>query len=136
MPNWSKALDWLKQLQAILPAGLPYPTAKWFPFLNPQIGDDLWMLTSLLAFIASAINYTLAQFRQKPTLAWRLCWGGLCVAGAALVAMLMLVENLILSNHPSEQYLAVEFSFVLFFVGLGLGAGWWAGRMLRRDNAA
>jgi hypothetical protein len=124
-------LELSKQLQALVPFGLAYPTSNFVPFLNPQIAEDLSLITGLLALIASAITYNLAQYGGNPNLAWRLCCFGLFVVGGSLVAMLFLAENVLLSNYPSEQFIAAELAFVGFFFGIGFAAGWCSARILR-----
>jgi hypothetical protein len=132
MPTALKSIgEAAKQLQAVLPFGLAYPTTKFLPFLNPQIAEDLSLTTGLLALIASAITYNLSQYRQRPTLAWRLCCIGLFVASVSFVVMLILVENIMLPNYPSTQFLAAELAFIGFFVGVGLAAGWCSARILK-----
>jgi peptidoglycan/LPS O-acetylase OafA/YrhL len=136
MPTLKSILELSKQLQALVPFGLAYPTTNFLPFLNPQIAEDLSLITGVLALIASAITFNLAQYRQRPKLAWRLCSFGLFLAGGSFVAMLFLAESTILSNYPSAQFLAAELAFVGFFFGIGLAAGWCSARILKLPSMA
>jgi hypothetical protein len=76
----------LEQLQALIPAILPYfaTTAKVpvFKYLNPSIADDLWPVASILALLASAINFNLSKSTNKQGLALSFCFFGF---GAALL---------------------------------------------------
>jgi hypothetical protein len=118
MPTYLQNLvSYLKQLHSLVAGALPYTTTtklNFFPFLNPQISEDLWLITSVLSLTSSLISYNFAQYGQKPK------W-----------AMLLLVGNMILTEDGPSKYLAAEFAFVSLFMGLGLTLGWIFGRMLR-----
>jgi hypothetical protein len=116
----------LKQLTALLPALLP-PLAKRFPllpFLNPQIAEDLWLITAILSLCASAITYNFTRLLRRNGLAGYFAFVGLATAVLCLVGMLALVNDLILTGQPSVQDFSVRSMFVLLFVGIGICAGY------------
>src|SRR5262249_13885462 len=121
-----KALKQLKQLQALVAAALPLlttPTINLFGFLNPFITEELWPVASVLALIGSALSYNLAKPFQGPRLARRLAVGGLILALASLVVLLVIVTNAF-SGYPALEDLSARIFYVLFFLGLGLALGW------------
>jgi hypothetical protein len=126
-------LEAVKQLQSLVPAVLPYVTAAKLPlfrFLNPSIAQDLWPLTSILALLVSAVNFNLAKSRNKRTLALNLCFIGLALALFSFLLLNAIVSKLLLDSYPSLQDYAVQTTFVLIFVGIGLASGWIFAKML------
>jgi hypothetical protein len=122
-----------KQLQALVAGALPLVTSKLqfvLPFLNPQIADEMWPMTSILSIISSGVTYNLAQRFQKPTVARALCLWGLGIAAASFVALTALVGNLFLSESPEWQDFAVRTLFIILFVCVGLVVGWCSSRIL------
>jgi hypothetical protein len=135
MPTYLQNLvSYLKQLHSLVAGALPYTTTtklNFFPFLNPQISEDLWLITSVLSLTSSLISYNFAQYGQKPKWAMRLGIYGFILALTSFILMLLLVGNMILTEDGPSKYLAAEFAFVSLFMGLGLTLGWIFGRMLR-----
>jgi len=122
-----------KQLQALVAGALPLVTSKLqfvLPFLNPQIADEMWPMTSVLAVISSGVTYNLAQRFQKPTIARTLCLWGLGVAAVSFVTLIALVGNLFLSESPEWQDFFVRALFVILFLCVGLVIGWCSARIL------
>jgi hypothetical protein len=119
-------LEILKQLTAILPALLPLFAKRLslLPFLNPQIAEDQWPITAILALCASCISYNFSRHYQKRRLAGYLALAGLVAAVVSLLGMLALVNNLILAGYPSLQDFSARSQFVLLFVGIGLCMGY------------
>ncbi len=122
-----RALALFMQLQALIAGMLPYFAPS---FLNPQIHEDLWAPTSLLAFAASAITYNFVQHVKKPTYAWFPGLAGLLLAVISLLIVLSLAQNILLAQQPYAQYLLAEFGFVGFYVGFGAVTGWCFWRVL------
>jgi uncharacterized membrane protein len=125
--------EFAKQLQALVAGALPFVTSKVqfvLPFLNPQIADDMWPMTSVLAVISSGVTYNLAQRFQKPTVARKLCLWGLGTAVFSFLALMAIVDNIILSESPEWQDFAARVLFVTLFVCVGLVIGWCSSRML------
>jgi hypothetical protein len=118
-------LEILKQLTAVVPALLPLLAMRFalLPFLNPQIADEQWPITAVLALCASSITYNFSRTLHKHRVASYLALAGLAVAVSGLVGMLALVNNLILSDSPALQDFSVRSLFVLLFVGIGLSMG-------------
>src|ERR1700730_18647376 len=116
MSEWLKsAFELSKQLQALVAGSLPILTPRLVSTLNPQIYEDLWVVTSLLALIASAISYNLTQDGSKPKFGWYLGCMGLLMVGVSFAVVLALVQDVFLPQHPSGQYLVAEFAFVNVF---------------------
>jgi hypothetical protein len=140
MPDW--VTDLLKQgLSSLVPAALTGATNPRFfqlPFLNPQVPADLWLIVTVLAFIASFLTYGLAK---PPTVAAGtptppasgvsvfLAVGGLLLAVAALIALLFITQRLMTIDPGLESFL-VRIAYVLLFVGMGPPLGWGLGRTI------
>jgi hypothetical protein len=124
----------LKQLQSIVPAVLPYLSAKFklplLPFLNPSIAQDLWPVTSILSLLASAIVFNLAKSTNKRTLALRLSFFGLIAAIASFLIINAVVNKIVLESSPALQESAIQITFVLLFIGIGLTSGWCFAKIL------
>jgi hypothetical protein len=117
----------LKQLQSLVAGGLPLLATRLqsvFPFLNPQIADEMWPMTSILALISSGVTFNLARRFQKPTHARRLCLWGLAFAIVSFIFLFLLIGNLVLTGHPEWQDFFARTLFVTLFVGIGLVVGW------------
>jgi hypothetical protein len=134
------SLDFVKQAQALVPAALPF-FATYFQTPNPDISEELWFYTSALSFVASALTYNISRPRQRTgfarirdILVLILPFLGFILSVISLVFLWLLVENLILSEFPTRQYLAGELAFSGFFVGLGLASGWVFRKLLRPTN--
>jgi hypothetical protein len=128
--TWEKAVDWLKQLQALLSGALPFLSAKvsLYPFQN--VVEDLWPITSVLALIASAMIFNMVEpqphslRREKmESVGWILGVVGLFMALVSLLIMLCLRADKISFHDPETQYLAGEFMFVSEFFSIGLALG-------------
>ena len=117
-------LELVKQLTAIGPALLPVFAKQYslLPFLNPQIAEDQWPVTALLAFCASAVSLNFAQRSQRQLPGW-IAFSGLAAAVLSFLLMIAVVNGLIWSGQPSTQDFAVRAMFVLLFVGIGLSIG-------------
>jgi hypothetical protein len=122
----------LKQLQAFISAALPFVATKisLLPFLNPQIADDQWPITSILSLAASGVTYNLSQRFQKPKMARYLALLGLACAVVMILGLLALVGNLMFSTHPELQDFLARSMFILLFVGIGLTLGYCFARLL------
>jgi hypothetical protein len=124
----------LKQLQALIPAFLPYITnaAKLpvFQFLNPTIAQELWPVTSILALLVSATNFNLARSSNRRTLALRLCLTGIGVAIFSLLVIIAIVAKLLFESNPSLRDYFVQANFIFFFIGIGLASGWTFSKIL------
>jgi len=122
----------IKQLQALVSGALPFATSKipLLPFLNPQIIDDEWPISSVLSLIASGMTYNFAQRFQKPKLARFLALFGLAVAIASILFLIALVNDLAFSHSPETQDFLARSMFVLLFVGIGLSTGYCFARLL------
>ncbi|GAA0022914.1 hypothetical protein JOE51_001906 [Bradyrhizobium japonicum] len=118
-------LEILKQLTSVVPALLPLLAKRFalLPFLNPQIAEEQWPITAVLALCASSITYNFSRTLQKHGVASYLALAGLAGGVISLLGMLALVNNLILSGHPALQDFSVRSLFVLLFVGVGLSMG-------------
>jgi hypothetical protein len=121
-----KLLEHLKQLQALVSGALPFMTTKVqiFPFLNPQIGKDLWPITSILALAASMLTYNLAQAFERRMGALALGLTGLVLAAAFLCFMEAIVVGIVPLSDPIVEDYLVRISFILIFIGIGLAFGW------------
>jgi hypothetical protein len=119
-------IEVVKQLQSLLPALLPYITAKQtlFTFLNPGISQDLWPITSILSLLVSATNFNLTKSHNKRTLALNLCFTGLTAATLSFLFMMAIVGKLIFDNSPLIQDYSVQAAFIFIFIGIGLASGW------------
>ena len=125
--------EFAKQLQALVAGALPLAASKMqlaLPFINPQITDEMWPMTSVLSVISSGVTYNLAQRFQKPTVARNLCLAGLSVAIFSFVALVAVVDGLILSGAPELQDFLVRGLFVVLFASVGLVVGWCFSRVL------
>ena len=127
-------LEVLKQLQALLSAGLPLLAAKFsftfLPFLNPQIPDEQWPITSVLALVSSGTIFNLSRRFQKPKAArWFACFG-LALGVISYLSLLALVDGLVFAGKPELQDFSVRSMFVLLFVGIGLAGGYASARIL------
>jgi len=122
--------DHAKQLQSLVAGALPLIVAKvqfLLPFLNPQISEEQWPITSLLALVSSGVAYNLAQHSQMPRGARILALLGLVTAVVSIILLIALVDNLFLRTSPEMQDALTRSLFVLLFVGVGLALGWcWA----------
>jgi hypothetical protein len=124
--NATAILEILKQLTAALPALLPLFATRFslLPFLNPQIPEDQWPISAVLALCASSVTYNFARHLQKQGFAGYLALVGLATAILSLLGMLALVNGLILSGYPSLQDFSARSMFVSLFVGIGLCMGY------------
>ena len=125
-------VDLAKQLQSLVAGALPLIATKLhlLPFLNPQITDEQWPITSVLAVVSSGVTYNLAQRYQKPRLARALALFGFGVAVASVIILLALIGKLVFSDSPDWQDVSARSLFVLLFVGIGLAVGWCSARIL------
>jgi Kef-type K+ transport system membrane component KefB len=125
-------LEVLKQLQALISAALPFLTTKLslLPFLNPQIAEELWPITCVLALVSSSITYNLSQRFQKPRMGRMLAVLGAAFAVISTVSMLAVVDGLVFSGKPELQDFSVRSMFVLLFVGIGLAIGYASSRFI------
>jgi hypothetical protein len=122
-----------KQLQSLVAGALPLVAAKiqfMLPFLNPQITEDQWPITSLLALVSSGVTYNLAQHSQMPRGARILALLGLVTAVASIILLIVLVDNLFLRGSPEMQDALTRSLFVFLFVGVGLALGWCSAQIL------
>jgi uncharacterized membrane protein len=116
-----------KQLQALVAGVLPFAMSKLesvLPFLNPQITDEMWPMTSVLSVISSGVMYNLAQRFQKPSVARRLCLWGLGAAIVSFIGLVAVVIGQFLSHAPVWEDLVARGLFVILFVSVGLVVGW------------
>jgi cytochrome b subunit of formate dehydrogenase len=100
------------------------------PFLNPQITEDQWPVSSILALVASGVTYNLSQRFQKPRAARYLAIAGLVISVISTVTLLAIVGGLILSMNPEFQNFSARSMFVLMFLGIGLAIGYCFARIL------
>lgn len=127
----------LKQIASgLVPSVLAFLSAKLpiLPFLNPQIPDDLWPITAMIAFASGALSYAFA--RPAATGGRTSIFGsilgvsGLLLAIASLVWMILVTEQIILTQAGDFQNASSRIAFVLCFAGLGFPCGWAIGRTL------
>jgi hypothetical protein len=140
MPDWAN--DLLKQgISSLVSAALPSatnPKVFQLPFLNPQIPADLWLITAVLAFVASFLTYGLAK---PPTVAAgtptppasgvsvSLAVIGFVVAVLALIALIFIAQRLMAIDPGLESFL-IRIAYILLFVGMGPPLGWGLGRTI------
>ena len=122
----SGILEVLKQLTAVLPALLPLLVRRFslLPFVNPQIADDLWPITFIMALLASSISYNFFRNSAKNSTSGYLALFSLVIAIVSLVGMLALVSDLTLSDHRILQDFLVRSMFVILFVSIGYCSGY------------
>jgi hypothetical protein len=140
MPDWIKEL--LKPgISSLVSAALPSATnPKLFqlPFLNPQVPAELWLITAVLAFVASFLTYGLAKPLAGPTgtpapppskVSVSLAVGGFIVALIALIALIFITLQ-IRTIDPGLEAFIVRIAYILLFVGVGPPLGWSFGRTI------
>jgi hypothetical protein len=118
-----QAFDITKQLvSATVPAVLPL-VQTWRPilrFINPQIADDMWPITTLVALVGGLGAYNLPRHMNR---SWLVLVVGIATAIVSVSAMLAVTHGLI-SLSPAGQSFAVRIGFLFCFVGLALAFGW------------
>jgi hypothetical protein len=128
----------LEQLQSLIPAILPYfaTTAKLpvFKYLNPSIAEDLWPVASILALLASAINFNLSKSTNKQGLALSFCFFGFGAAILSLTIINAIVSRILLQSSPAFQDFIIQVAFIFFFIGIGLASGWTFAKLLVRSR--
>jgi hypothetical protein len=115
-------IEKLKQLQALVAAVLPLLSMRFeviLPFLNPQISDELGVVTAIGAVIASIFGYNWDPKRQH-----NVAKVGFGLFLGALFCLIVLVFGRVLVNFPYAEDIAARLMYVLLFIGLGLSAGW------------
>jgi hypothetical protein len=118
-------VDLAKQLQALVTGGIPlFAASRLFPFLNPQIINDLWTITIVLAVAASALTFNLAQRFQKPRVARSMAVIGLFAALLSLIILQALVGRSFFADEPGLQDLTARAMFIIFFVGVASTLGY------------
>jgi hypothetical protein len=116
-------IEKLKQLQALLAAIVPLLSMKFeviLPFLNPQISDELGILSAICAVIASLFGYNFSSQTGETTVG-RLGFG---LFLGALACLIVLVFGRVLETFPHVEDIIARVLYVALFVGLGLSAGW------------
>ena len=89
-------------------------------FINPQIADDLWPITALVALVAGLGAYHLPRHMNASS--WVLI-GGLVITLSSIAWMLAITHGLV-NLTPAEQSYTVRLSFLLCFAGLAMAFGW------------
>ena len=119
-------LDALKQMQAFVAGALPFLTMKFeiFPFINPQVGSDLWEISALSALAASATTYNLATPNQSPLLARTLALVGFLLAIIMSTMIILVGSELVFRESPRWQDGSIRLGFFFFFLSIGFLLGW------------
>src|SRR5262249_7452488 len=130
--NGDKVLEYLKQLQALLAAVLPFISTKTdiLPFLNPMISADLWVVTTIFSVLACFVTYNLAKGAGLEAASRKFgLWGGV-IAFVALITLIILVTVGPLENFPRIEDLTARSLYVIIFLGLGSTIGWSTSKIL------
>jgi hypothetical protein len=116
--------EWAELALSLAPSVGPRLSKKFsvvLPLLNPKIADDMVVVSTILAFIAGAGTQTLCSGHMR----WpaRAFVGGLVIALLALLAVMAISLEIILTAYPGAAQFLVRTAYVAFFLGISVAFG-------------
>lgn len=117
----------LKELASLGTAILPYLSTKYpvIPFLNPQITEDMWLVSAILAATSGFLAHRICGWAKEiRDVRWSFVpVSGALIAASCVVVMVGLAEEIWLKEAPALQQFAVRVVYLVAFAALAVAIG-------------
>jgi hypothetical protein len=113
----------INQLLATASAVGPFLTTKLpiLPFVNPQICNEMWPISTVIAAVSGFVSYRMLGGRIAAL-------GSVVIAVASISIMVAITEGPLFSAEPGAQRIWLRITFVILFSALATAVGASLGR--------